>query len=278
MPGKLFQAQGVGVEGFEQEACGFGVVPGFFATAVQAPEADGGEFLILCVAPGGFAEDLGVCGGVEDVVDDLKGEAQVMAELAEGVDFAGAGTGTDAADFAGAGDEACGFLAVDVDEACGIGGKGFCGEVFNLSADNALAAAGGGEFEDEGVGGMREGGMGFGHPLAGEGEEGVAGEEGVGFSELDVGGGFSAAEVVIVHAGQVIMHEGIGMEEFECEGGAECAGGVASHGLADGESEDGPQTFSAIEAGVAHGLMNDSGMGIGGGEVGIQSGIHPGLG
>jgi|GEM_PF-4980943 len=37
------------------------------------------------VGGGGLAEDLVVGGEVEDVVDDLKGEAEVAAVLAEGV-------------------------------------------------------------------------------------------------------------------------------------------------------------------------------------------------
>lgn len=117
---------------------------------------------------------------------------------------------------------------------------------------------------------MREGGNGFGHPLAGEGEEGVAGEEGVGFAVADVGGGFAAAQVVVVHAGEVVVNEGVGVESLERGGGEKGAGGIFAEGFADGEGENAAEAFAAVEGGVAHGLVENSGLKPGGREAAVE--------
>lgn len=255
MVGEGGEADGVGLGCFECLEGEVGVALGFGAAFVEAPEGDGGEFVVFGVAAGGFSEDGGDLGGVEDVVEDLEGETEVVAELSEGVDFGGAGSGADGTDAAGAGDEAGGFFGVNVEEALFVGGEGFGGEVFDLSANDPGAATGLGKFEDEGVGWMGEGGDGFGHPLTGEGEEGVAGEEGVGFAEANMGGGFATAEIVVVHAGKVVVYEGVGVEGFEGDGRTEGAGRGFPQAFADGEGENAAQAFTAVEAGVAHGFV-----------------------
>ena len=74
---------------------------------------------------------------------------------------------------------------------------------------------------------MVTGGSGqVGDGLEGEGLEGVAGEDGDGFAEDDVAGGFAAAEVVVVEGGEVVVDEGVGVEHLE---------GCAEIGCACGE-------------------------------------------
>lgn len=68
-----------GCEGFFGEAAGFGF--GFF----EAEDGGVGGFVDGFVFAGGFAELFGGLGDVEDVVDDLEGEAEVIAEFAEGL-------------------------------------------------------------------------------------------------------------------------------------------------------------------------------------------------
>ncbi len=71
-------------------------------------------------------------------------------------------------------------------------------------------------------------GVGFGEKGEGVGEEGVAGEEGGGFIVGAVGGGATATEVVVIHAGEVVMDEGVGVEALEGGGGGVGGGGVAA--------------------------------------------------
>lgn len=117
---------------------------------------------------------------------------------------------------------------------------------------------------------MGEGGDGFGHPLAGEGEKGIAGEESVGFAVSDVGGGFAASEVVVVHAGEVVVHEGVGVEGLERGGGEKGGGGIFAEGFADREGEYPAKAFTAVEGGIAHGLVENCGLKAGGGEPAVK--------
>jgi hypothetical protein len=114
----------------------------------------------------------------------------------------------------------------------------------------------------------------LGEDFESEGEEGVAGEDGDAFTVNDVGGGAAASEVIIVHAGEVIVDEGIGMDAFDGGGGVEGEWGGAPGGLGGGEAEDGAEAFSAGEEGIAHGLVEGGGFGGGFGEEAIEGVIN----
>ena len=187
-------------------------------------------------------------GHVEDVVDDLEGEAGGFAEGAEAGEECRwwrmvscprpgwasyvAEAEEAAADDAG-GDEGAGFGAVDLLDELGGGLVVFGLDVDDLAADHAGRDAGGGSYAGaDGEGEVVEdgddgGGWGgeIGDDLEGEVLEGVAGEDGDGFSEGYVAGGLAAAEVVVVEGGEVVVDEGVGVGHFD--GGAEvgCACG-----------------------------------------------------
>ncbi len=59
--------------------------------------------------------------------------------------------------------------------------------------------------------------MGFriGQDLEGEGKETVAGQDGGGLVEPPVGGGLAPAKVVVVHAGQVVVDQRVGVQGFD---------------------------------------------------------------
>jgi hypothetical protein len=88
-----------------------------------------------------------------------------------------------------------------------------------------------------------------GRALAGQqekglGEERIAGEDGQSFAVNDMAGGTSAPQVIIIHAGQIVVNEGIGVDEFEGAGGWPNLGGGASAGLGGGESEERAEAFA----------------------------------
>lgn len=97
----------------------------------------------------------------------------------------------------------------------------FAFEVEDLAADEFLRSAAGGEFEDDVAEEVAFGGLGLGEDGEGFGEEGVSGEDGEAFAVDFMGGGAAAAEVIIIHAGEVIMDEGVGVEDFDGAGGRE---------------------------------------------------------
>ena len=113
----------------------------------------------------------------------------------------------------------------------------------------------------------------IGDDLEGEVLEGVAGEDGDGFSEGDVAGGLAAAEVVVVEGGEVVVDEGIGVRHLDR--GAEVSGacgdlagaGYHTRGL---HAEDGAEALAAGEGGVAHGAVDGVRFGGGRGEEALE--------
>jgi hypothetical protein len=69
--------------------------------------------------------------------------------------------------------------------------------------------------------------------------EGVAGEEGDGFAVDLVAGGDAAAQIVVIHAGEVVVDEGVGVEALDGGGGEEGGGAGAPQASAAGGAEEG---------------------------------------
>ena len=138
---------------------------------------------------------------IEDVVDDLEGEAEGAAEPSEVGKGAGIGPGGHGAEAEGSGDEGAGLGAVDLDEFFQRNALLFRIEVEDLAGDEAEAAGGVGELGDEV--GPRVAAIGFGAGDGGKGlgEEAVSGQHGDGFAEHLVVGGAAPAEIVVIHAG-----------------------------------------------------------------------------
>ena len=156
-------------------------------------------------------------------------------------------------------------------------------KVNDLAADHAFDGAGGvGNFADD-----RDARLGWTGDLCehfvGLRLQPVSGEDGDGFAEGLVACGTSAAQIVVVKRGQIVVDQGIGVEHFERgadlldAGGQRSSRGVA--GLCPAETgqspvttqcrsdhaprfhaEDWPQALSAGKHAVPHGLMDGSWM------------------
>ena len=105
---------GGGAEGGEGLEGGGEGCPGPRAAAFEAEEDGVGVLAFGGVLSGGFAHLLGGGGFVEDVVHDLEGEAQVLAEVGEEGELVVVGAGRDGAQAAGAGEQGAGLQAVEV--------------------------------------------------------------------------------------------------------------------------------------------------------------------
>ena len=93
--------------------------------------------------------------------------------------------------------------------------------------------------------------------------QGVARQQGIGLAKLHMHRGLATAQHIVVHAGHVVVHQRIGMDQF---GGTGRAQGrflinhsmlriaAISHGLAGRHHQQGTQPLAAIEHGVTHGL------------------------
>ena len=84
--------------------------------------------------------------------------------------------------------------------------------------------------------------------------QGIASQQGLSLSELDMHGGLTPAQDIVVHAGHVVMNQRIGMDQFNGAGSAQR--GIARgcpHGLGAGQHQQGAQTLAPIEHSVSHG-------------------------
>lgn len=109
----------------------------------------------------------------------------------------------------------------------------FAEQIFHLAADEFFAAGRMAEVYNQGIG---QGGVctvAVGQQPKGVGEQGIAGEQGGGFVELLVAGRGTTAQVAIVHTGQIVVNEAVGVQAFNrysggkriCPGGEELVAG-----------------------------------------------------
>ena len=97
--------------------------------------------------------------------------------------------------------------------------------VDHLAAGHAARAGGVRQRQHQLAAGLRVGmGVGLGQDLEGAGLQGVAGQDGGGFVEGAVGAGLAAAQIVVVHGGQVVVHQAVGVQHFDAGGDAGGAG------------------------------------------------------
>lgn len=105
-------------------------------------------------------------------------------------------------------------------------------------------------------------------------QESITRQHGNTFPKHLVIGRFASAEIVIVHAGQIIMNKRIGMDTFHGAGHGQGAFHATPARLRGRQAEDRPQSFAAGEQGVAHSLVDRSRFGGGFGEIPIQGGLN----
>jgi hypothetical protein len=102
----------------------------------------------------------------------------------------------------------------------------------------------------------------------------VARQNGQGLAEHLMVGGPAAPEIVIVHAGQIVMDQGKGMRHLQGAGREEDVLARAVAGLERSEGQGRAQAFAAREGGIADRLMQ---IGRGFGfrrQVTLQSRVH----
>ena len=71
------------------------------------------------------------------------------------------------------------------------------------------------------------------------GQEAVTREDSDSFAIDAVVCGATPTEIIVVHAGEIIMNEGVGVNAFDGASGGNCKGLFSSNGSSGGEAEDG---------------------------------------
>ena len=91
------------------------------------------------------------------------------------------------------------------------------------------------------------------------GQERIASEDGDAFPVDLVTGGAAATKVVIVHRGEVVMDERVGVDTFDSAGQRHGVSGASTTGFCGGECQDGADALAAGKKAVAHGFVNGGG-------------------
>jgi hypothetical protein len=99
--------------------------------------------------------------------------------------------------------------------------------------------------------GMR---IGFAQHQKSLGLQRIAGQYGGGFIKGAMHGGLAAAQIIIIHAGQIIMHQRIGVQHFNRRRHAQSR--ITRHAELRRafQHQESAQSFAAADAGVTHGF------------------------
>ena len=75
--------------------------------------------------------------------------------------------------------------------------------------------------------------------------QGISRKNCVGFAKFNMAGRQAAAQIVIIHRRQIIMHQGVGMNAFDRRGRSIQRGTAHAEHLAGGVDKEGTQAFTA---------------------------------
>jgi hypothetical protein len=271
--GELLQVVGAGAVEF-QFFQGFGFeVGGDVAGDFEAMEGGVGGFVLGLVFAGGFAQGGGRFFDVENVVNDLKGPADIFAEIHEATEVVAIGAAGDSSGDDGGANERTGFGAVNIFEHAFVAGFTFSFEVGNLAADHAAIGADGfGDHSEDSKAALGLDGR-HGESLEGESEQGIAGEDRGSFAENFVVGGLTATQIVVVEGGEIIVNQRISVNQFESAADFDGSIGLRRKDSRGFQTEDGANAFAAGENAVTHSGVNGNGQGGFAGEYFLQGGI-----
>jgi hypothetical protein len=149
---------------------------------------------------------------------------------------------------------------VNVFEHLRIDGLAFGFDVRDLAADHSIDSAGGGRnFCKDGGAALSRGGRRTDR-FERQRQESVTSEDGNGFAEFFVASGLASPEVIIVQRRQVIVNQGVGMDEFDGAGGMKRGRDVGSEDARRLETQDGTNPLSTGEDAVTHCRMDGRGL------------------
>ena len=79
--------------------------------------------------------------------------------------------------------------------------------------------------------------------------------------------GATPTEIIVVHAGEIVVNEGVGVNAFDGASGGNCKGLFSPNGSGGGQAEDRAKAFAPCEKTIAHGAVNEGWIGLGGDEL-----------
>jgi hypothetical protein len=99
------------------------------------------------------------------------------------------------------------------------------------------------------------------------GQKAVTRENSYSFAIDAVVCGATPTEIIVVHAGEIVVNEGVGVNAFDGASGGNCKGLFSPNGPCGGEAENRAKAFAPCEKTIAHGAVNEGWIGLGGDEL-----------
>ena len=235
-----------------------------------------GGLLLRLILAGGLAE-LGAGGGdVEHVVHDLKGEPQRLTRHRQRAEGLAAGAGQPGPHRDGRADQRRRLVQVDVVQHVGADPLPLRLQIGHLPRHHAIGARGVGQIHHHVA---EDGAVHARPPAVGEQAEGVreqavTGQDGHGLAEHLVAGGAAAAIVVVVHRGQVVVDERIGVDHLQRAGRRQHRLHPAAHRLRPRDHQHRAQPLPPREDAVAHGAVKGGGRAALGGQDALERRVH----
>lgn len=95
------------------------------------------------------------------------------------------------------------------------------------------------------------------------GQKAVTREDSDSFAIDAVVCGSTPTEIIVVHAGEIVVNEGVGVNAFDGASGGNCKGLFSPNGSSSGEAEDRAKAFAPCEKTIAHGAVDEGWIGLG---------------
>ena len=95
------------------------------------------------------------------------------------------------------------------------------------------------------------------------GQKAVTREDSDSFAIDAVVCGATPTEIIVVHAGEIVVNEGVGVNAFDGASGGNCKGLFSANGSSGGEAEDRAKAFAPCEKTIAHGAVDEGWIGLG---------------
>ena len=189
---------------------------GHLARALDAVDRRKRDLLLPGILAGRLTQGFRGLLDVEHVVDNLEGQSDVLAKACEGGELLGLGGGIDRTHAYAGTQQGSSLGSMDRIEQLRRGGLSLALEVVHLAANHSTHGAGGGGQLPHQLNAPF--GVDLFKPrenLECEREQRVAGQDRDGVSEDLVTSGPAAPEIVVVESGEIIVDQGVSMNELE---------------------------------------------------------------
>ena len=193
----------------------FGLLLGGRSACFHAVKRNVSILGLAGVVPDRFPKNIVGRGGVQNVVDDLKGQAKGLADrLHQGDSLRGMLGEVQSHQEGGRQHGRC-LVVVDVIKGFLRNSRVFGKRVDDLPSDQvaAIRCFRQGLYEGYATGGLVT--IVEGEETEGLGEQGIASQNGRRLVKLDMGGWFTPPQGTVVHAGKIVMDEGVGMQALD---------------------------------------------------------------